>query len=74
MCCMQGWRRFTTACFELTCIQNGNHLWPLDKAVKGEWLQAIVQHLDELSASPDSALELTASGITALELLSYDSI
>ena len=41
---MQGWRHFTTGAFSCDPI-NGNHLWPLDKAAKLQWLQRIVNKM-----------------------------
>lgn len=38
---VQGWQRFTTGAFSCDRI-DGNHLWPLDKAPKLQWLQSIV--------------------------------
>lgn len=41
---VQAWQAFTTGPF--TCAQiQGNHLWPLDKIAKTQWLQAIVNSL-----------------------------
>lgn len=43
-----GWQRFTTGAFSCAAIK-GNHLWPLDKAAKMTWLQAIVAQLSDVS-------------------------
>lgn len=45
---VQGWSRFTTGPFQLLEAE-GHHLWPLDKACKGAWLQVIA---DQLAALP----------------------
>lgn len=42
-----GWQRFTTAEFAVTEIE-GNHLWPLKKAAKADWLSKIAAKLQEL--------------------------
>ena len=43
-----GWQRFTTGAFSCAAVE-GNHLWPLDKAAKMTWLQAIVTQLSDFS-------------------------
>ena len=43
-----GWQRFTTGAFSCAAVE-GNHLWPLDKAAKTTWLQAIVAQLSEFN-------------------------
>lgn len=42
-----GWQRFTTAVFAVTQIE-GNHLWPLNKVAKTDWLSKITAKLQEL--------------------------
>lgn len=48
---VQGWERFLGEGggerFELRMI-DGNHLWPLDKGAKAEWLQQIVDELEKM--------------------------
>ena len=42
---VSGWRKFTTGSFQLIEIQ-GNHLWPLMKEAKQQWLASIVDHIE----------------------------
>ena len=41
---VQGWAEFTTGTFTETAV-DGNHLWPLDRAAKAQWLQCIADKL-----------------------------
>ena len=43
---VSGWRRFTTGSFLLHKIE-GNHLWPLAKQAKSQWLTSIVDHIEQ---------------------------
>ena len=43
---VSGWARFFGGGFELLRI-DGNHLWPLDRDGKREWLAAIAERLDD---------------------------
>lgn len=47
----QGWRAFTAGLFLLLPL-DGNHLWPLEKASKAVWLQAIADQLARLQLAP----------------------
>jgi hypothetical protein len=50
---LQGWSRFTAGGFSLTEVQ-GNHLWPLDRTAKAQWLADIAARL----AAPELARQL----------------
>jgi surfactin synthase thioesterase subunit len=41
---LQGWSAVTSGSFKCHRI-NGNHLWPLDKVPKQQWLARIVEEL-----------------------------
>jgi hypothetical protein len=45
---VHGWSRFTSGPFQMTCMPGGTHLWPLDPALKPQWLKELVGHLESL--------------------------
>lgn len=44
---VMGWSTLTTKTFQLEAIE-GNHLWPLDKTSKIDWLQRIVDTISSI--------------------------
>jgi surfactin synthase thioesterase subunit len=44
---VRGWARFTRGAVRAERVA-GNHLWPLDRAAKAEWLGRIAARLDGL--------------------------
>lgn len=43
---VRGWQNFTTGSFQLISI-DGNHLWPLMKEAKTQWLRSIVDRIEK---------------------------
>ena len=59
---VRGWARFTTGAFACRRV-DGHHLWPLQKAPKAAWLQAITEGLLELTGEPKSRPTMTRPGV-----------
>ena len=52
---VRGWERFTRGEFRCEAIE-GNHLWPLDKEAKAEWLRRVAKALrDGVGGVEDAA-------------------
>ena len=56
---LQGWSKFTSGDFRLLEVE-GHHLWPLERAGKAAWLQAIADQL-EADATAAAAATTTAT-------------